>query len=99
MKAVEDGGSVRGAARNHGIPYSILKDRTSGRVEHGTKPGPKPYLNVKEAELGRFLKKCANVGLGKVRADAMHIAEAVAREKGKLKKEKITHGWWNRFLQ
>ena len=29
----------------------------------------------------------------------MHIAEAVVREKGTLKNEQITHGWWNRFLQ
>ena len=57
MKAIEDGGSVRDAARNHGIPYSTLKDRTSGHVEHGTKPGPKPYLNVEEeGEFGQFLK-------------------------------------------
>ena len=27
MKAVEDGGPVRGAACNHGVPYSTLKDK------------------------------------------------------------------------
>ena len=60
-KAVEDGDPVRGAAREHGIPYSTLKDRVSGRVEHGTRPGPKPYLNVEgEGELGQFVKKCAS---------------------------------------
>ena len=100
MKAVEDGGSVRGAAREHGVPYSTLKDRVSGRIEHGTRPGPKPYLNAEEEnELGQFLKNCASVGFRKTRRDAMHIAEAVVREKGTLKKENITHGWWNRFLQ
>ena len=97
MKAVEDGGSVRGAARNHGVPYSTLKDRVSGRVEYGTRPGPKPYLNVEENELGQFLKNCASIGLRKTRRDAMHITEAVVRVKGTLKK-KITHGWWNCFL-
>ena len=66
----------------------------------GTRPGPKPYLNVgEEKELGQFLKKCATVGFGKTRRDAMDIAEVVVREKGNLKKEKITHGWWNHFLQ
>ena len=90
MKAVEDGGPVRGAARDHGVPYSTLKDRVSGRVEHGTKPGPKPYLNTEEEdELGQFLKNCATVGFGRTRRDAMHIAEAVVREKGNLKKEKL----------
>ena len=97
MQAVEDRGTVKGAARKHGVPYSTLKDRVSGRVEHGVKPGPKPYLNVvEENELGEFLKKCASKGYRKSRKDAMHLAEA---EKGTLKKDKITHGWWNRFLQ
>ena len=50
MKAVEDGGAVGGAAREHGVPYSTLKNRVSGRVEHGTRPGPKPYLNTEGQE-------------------------------------------------
>ena len=58
------------------------------------------YVNTEEEdELGQFLKNCATVGFGRTRRDAMRIAEAVVREKGSLKKEKITHGWWNRFLQ
>ena len=28
----------------------------------------------------------------------MHIAESVAREKGILRNDCITHGWWKRFL-
>ena len=28
----------------------------------------------------------------------MHIAEAVATEKGVLRKERISQGWWNRFF-
>lgn len=32
------------AADLHGVPRSTLKDRLSGRVIHGVKPGPKPYL-------------------------------------------------------
>ena len=50
MKAVEDG---VGAAHDHGVPYSTLKDRVNGRVVHDTTPVPKPYLNMeKESELG-----------------------------------------------
>ena len=30
------------AARLHGVPRSTLTDRLSGRVIHGTKPGPNP---------------------------------------------------------
>ena len=56
------------AADLHGVPRSTLKDRLSGRVKHGTKPGPKPYLSAEEeAELtshllqavkGALLDKC-----------------------------------------
>ena len=100
MKAVEEGLGINKAAGDHGVPASTLKDRVSGRVKHGVKPGPKPYLClVEEHELGSFLKSCATMGYGKTRRDVMHIAESVAREKGILKKDRITHGWCNRFLE
>ena len=52
MKAVEEGGAVRTAACELGVPYSTLKDRLCGRVQHGTKPGPRPYLScTEEADL------------------------------------------------
>ena len=28
--------------------WSTLKDRVTGRVRHGTNPGPSPYLNKEE---------------------------------------------------
>ena len=100
MKAVEEGLGINKASGDHGVPASTLKDRVSGRVKHGVKPGPKPYLClVEEQELGSFLKSCATMGYGKTRRDVMHSAESVAREKGILKKDCITHGWWNRFLE
>ena len=44
------------------------------------------YLNAEEQnELGQFLKNCASVGFGKTKRDAVHIAEAVVRDKGTLK--------------
>ena len=99
-KHVEDWGPVRDAACEHGVPYSTLKDRVSGHVEHGTRPGPIPYLNAEEEnQLKQFLKNWASVGFGNTKKDAMDIAEAVVREKGTLKKANITHGWWNRFLR
>lgn len=92
IKAVKSGGGVNQAARDHGVPKTTLKDRLCGRVEHGTKPGPKPYLSsTEEKELGTFLKECAGVGYGKTRKDVMLIAESVAREKG-LKK--ISYNPW-----
>ena len=96
MKAVASGEcGINRAALNYGVPHTTLKDRLSGRVQHGRKP----YLNaVEETELGDFLKSCASVGYGKTRKDVMHIAEAVATEKGVLRKDRISQGWWNRFF-
>ena len=53
MKSVmDDSLSANRAADLHGVPQSTLKDRLSGCVIHGAKPGPKPYLTVnEEAEL------------------------------------------------
>lgn len=57
MKAVEGGEGVYKAAGDHGVPISTLRDRVIGKVKHGTKPGPKPYLDSKEGQI--FLKECA----------------------------------------
>ena len=38
--ATAGGMSGNKAAVKHGIPPSTFKDRLSGRVKHGTKPGP-----------------------------------------------------------
>ena len=100
MKAVESGSGINQAARDYGVPKTTLKDRISGKVQHGQKPGPKTYLSgTEECELGTFLKECAGIGYGKTRRDVMRIAQSVAQEKGVLKKCRITHGWWSRFLQ
>ena len=100
MKAVESGSGINKAAREHGVSKTTLKDRINGKVEHGRKPGPQSYLtNFEERELGVFLKECAGIGYGKTRRDVMQIAQSVAEEKGVLKKSRITHRWWSRFLQ
>ena len=100
MKAVKSGSGINKAAQDHGVPKTTLKDRLSGNVLHGQKPGPKAYLREsEERELGAFLKECAGIGYGKARRDVMSIAQSVAEEKRVLKKSRITHGWWSRFLQ
>ena len=56
IEAVENGCGVNQAAKEHGVPKSTLKDRLSGRVVHGTNPGPRPYLNKQEEdELADYL--------------------------------------------
>jgi len=39
---------VNRAAKEFGMPRNTLKDRLSGRVQHGRKAGPKPYLSPDE---------------------------------------------------
>ena len=46
MSAVRNGTTIRWAEEEHGVPPSTLRDRIRGRVVHGTKPGPKPYLSL-----------------------------------------------------
>ena len=51
IKDLRDGEmSINPYATVYGVPCTTLKDRSSGRVEHGTKPGPKAYLNQEEEE-------------------------------------------------
>jgi len=56
MEAVKNGTPVFRAAREHDVPRQTLNDRMTGRVVHGTKPGPQPYLSSREeSELASFL--------------------------------------------
>ena len=100
VRAVKSGMGVKRAAEQHGVHLTTLRDCISGRVTHGTKPGPKPYLTQEEEkELGSFLKSWAEVGYGKTRRDVMHIVQRVATNRGVLKGNKLSSGWWRRFLE
>ena len=100
LKAVEEGESISKAARDHGIPKTTLFDHTSGRVAHGTKPGPRPYLNSEEEkELATYLKHCAKVGYGRTRRDVLGLVQTAASDKGVLRSSRISQGWWHRFLE
>ena len=41
---------VNQAARTHSFPTTTLKDRLAGRVKHGKKSRPEPYLTPQEEE-------------------------------------------------
>jgi len=89
-------------AARHGVPCSTLKDRLSGRVIHGTKPGPKPYLTTtEEEELKGHLINAANMGLGKTHWDVLSIVKKHVEQKKNvsLRASKLTHGWWEKFLK
>ena len=100
LKAVEDGESINRAARDYGIPRSTLYDRVSGKVVHGVKPGPRPYLtSEEEKELGTYLKQCAKVGYGKTRRDVLALVQTAASDKGVLRSSRVLEGWWRRFME
>ena len=70
IDAVKGGKSVCRAAKQFqiGVPRQTLGDRVSGKVVHGTNPGPKPFLTaVEEKELSCFLVDVAKAGCGKTR--------------------------------
>ena len=79
-----------------------MKDRLSGRVKHGEKPGRKPYLNSEEEkELVTHLLKASSLGYGKTRRHVCSIVEQYVEQKEdvSLRKDKITNGWWQKFLE
>ena len=74
---------------------SMVAARISGKVQHGTRPGPNPYLNkLEEGNLVEFLEVVSSVGYGKTRKQVMNIVKSTARDKGILKKQKISDGWF-----
>ena len=68
MEAVMKGElGVNHSALEHGVPRTTLKHRLTGRVKHGTKPGPVAYLDQKEEEEPvKFLFECSSMGMEKL---------------------------------
>ena len=101
ITAVRDGTmSSNMASRTYNVPPSTLKDRISGRVKHGTKPGPIPYLTeVEEKELHDFLVKAAAMGCGKTKKEVFSILERTLKKKGSLHDHFNGEGWWIRFME
>ena len=101
LRAIESGSavSINKVARDHGIPPTTLKDRLSGRVVDGTKPGRPSYLtSQEESELESYLIESCKLGYGKTRRQVKAIVENVAIDKGILRKSHISDGWWKKFL-
>ena len=97
MTAVKNGMNVTRAATIHGVPRTTLHDRISGRVAHGTKSGPAPYLSPhEEKEFSIFIEQTAKVGYGKSRKQIKKVAGDVAHDKGLLDKGKsVSDGWYH----
>ena len=67
MEAVKNGKmGVHRAAEEYNMPRTTLKDILDGRVKHGSKSGPDPYLtSSEEDELVSFLINACKMGQGK----------------------------------
>lgn len=65
LDAVKNGESVLRAAQENGVTRQTLRDQVNGKVVHGTKPGPKPFLlSAEENELSSFLLDVAKTEYG-----------------------------------
>ena len=101
LRAVKEGEmGVNRAALEFGIPKTTLKDRLSGRVQHGKAPGKAPYLNKQEEEeLYNYLVKSAKLGYPKTRVEVMGLVrKTLAAKQASLDNFK-GKGWWQRFLE
>ena len=79
---------------------ATLKVHISGRVIHGKNPGPVHYLSSEEeALLADYLLKSSDMGYGKTQLDVCCIVESYLKQKGSLKGERLSSGWWDKVLQ
>ena len=77
--------SANKAADLHGVHGSTLKDRLSGRVVHGVRSGPRPYLTAEEeAKLSSCLLHASEIGLGKMRRDVLTLVGTYVEKKDRL---------------
>ena len=96
MTLVDQGTSYRSAALKCGVPRSTLHDRVSGKIQHGRKPGPDPYLTIEEEEeLASFLVKCAKIGYPHTQKQVLSLVQQMLEHKGIT--ASVTSGWWERF--
>ena len=88
--------SCRQAADSFDIPYSMLRDRVSGRVVQGATSGPRTYLSdSEEGEVVNFLIHCADVGCAKLRKQVIAPVQSILDSKGMC--VHVMSGWWVSF--
>ena len=107
MKAIKTGRlGVNRAAEEYSVPKATLKDRLTGRIQHGSKTGLDPYLTSnEEGKLVNFLIDICKMGHGKTKREVIDIVRrTVKKKKDKESKdfEKCRfngEGWWHGFIQ
>ena len=91
IDAVKGGESVARAAKQFGVPRQTLGDRVSGKVVHGTNPGPKPFLTTpEENELAVFLRSTSTAErVTGARVLTSAKCAAILQERQQMKKKEI----------
>ena len=93
--------SLRGAARQYGVPVQTLRDRTSGKISIDVvKSGKAPVFSLEEeARLVNHLKEMAALGYGYTRREVVDIANDYALTLRKRdKKHPLTIRWYQCFM-
>lgn len=93
----EPSASVRKAALLFNVPRSTLRDRLSGKIAVGAKPGRKPLLNVTlEQKLIDYASNRAKLGIGFGKTQFLHYAGSLARKYNvRFKNGVPTNRWWS----
>ena len=102
VAVLEDGQTIRGAARLYGVPSTTLSDRVHGRVSIDcTKPGPSPTLsNFEEASLCEHVKYMSSIGYGYSRSEVMSLASEYLVSMGRREPGKpMSDKWFYNFLK
>ncbi len=87
-------------AQKHDVPRQTPQDRVLGRVVLGKKLGPPPYLTaVEKTEPSKFLVDVAKAGYGRSQQQSEGVAASVALDKGTLKGNRLSDGWFRRFME
>lgn len=102
MGAVKSGRlGVNRATEKYIVSRILLKDRLAGRIKHGSKSGPDPYLTSSEEGVSvKFSVNVCNMSHGKIKREVIDIVKWTVKKKEEDKDFKFNEeGWWQEFMQ
>ena len=98
---VDNNQTVRGAARQFGVPVRTLRDRTMGMISVDTvKSGRAPVFELEEeVRIVEHLKEMAQLGYGYTRSEVVDLASDFAVSLGKRESgSPLTLRWYQGFM-
>jgi len=92
---------VNRAAKQYDLPPTTLKDRISGQVKHGMKPGPSGFLTPEEDQkLADFLVDYCKMGNGKTKKEVIECVKRLVEKKRAKEGIKFNgEDWWHKFMK